>query len=159
MDPKSILLAYLISQGAHTTGHFYESNKQDVPINFNLKTLSESWGPTNKEQETDINGAGFSMQDKIRNLLPENTKRNESLASALLKGLYLAGVPNKLSGSIQQGGDIDGMSNASGNRGVKKLLLASILADIYAAKNPKSTASVNFATINGAPGLVFNKRF
>ena len=189
MDIPKLIAAYLISQGAHTGGHFNEANSQNVPIRLDAKNLIEDWevkskrldpekvksSPyrdfilSNEQIENDnnrkrasIHGAGFSMQDKVRDLINDpETKKDVSLMNAAIKAAYLMGVPQALSKKISDGNneDIGGMEKTSGNKNVKGLLAASILADIYTMKNPKSNSNIQFTTVNGAPGLVFNRKF
>lgn len=176
-----ILEAFLISQGAHTGGHLQEAEIQNVPIDLNLKHMSENWeirpytlglneirkSPwghlwlSNEERANDenrrraaIHGAGFSMQDRVRDMIDDpETKNNVSNMGALIKGLYIAGIPGKMSKELGKlGGDIEGMKRSSGNKYVKHLVGASALADVYGIP-------VQFTTVGGAPGLVFNRRF
>lgn len=106
------------------------------------------------KKATDIHGAGFAWQDNIRNLIPDKeTRDNVGKMSALIKGLYLTGVPQKLSRQITStGGDIEDMKRVSGNKYVKPLVAASALADLY-------DVPLKFTTINGSPGLMYNMRF
>ena len=184
MDIEKLLLAYLISQGAHTAGHFYQAQNsgnplRDVPIKLDAKNLAEQWDvpdkwsaphrggdpyaglrmshedyiADNNRKTTDIRGHGFAMQDRIRETIDDpETKKNVATMGALIKGLYLAGVPMMLSKQINSGGDIEGMEQSSGNKYVKHLVGASALADVYGLP-------VQFTTVDGAPGLMYTKRF
>lgn len=159
MDLQALIAAYLISQGAHTGGHFYEANKQDVPAKMNMYALSESWQARNRQQDADINGAGFSMQDRVREMLPDEERKNVALANAIFKGLYLAGLPNKLSGNIQQGGDVAGMERSSGNKYAKAIVASSIVGDLIRSRSPDSRVSYGFDVVDGAPGGRVNFRW
>jgi len=189
MDIPKLLAAYIISQGAHTGGHFNEANSQGVPISLDAKNLIEDWevkskrldpekvksSPyrdfilSNEQIENDnnrkrasIHGAGFSMQDKVRDLINDpETKKDVSLMNAAIKAAYLLGLPQKLSSEItsSKNNDIGGMKNASGNRYVKGLIAASGLMDLYKTNHPEGNSSIQFTTVNGAPGLVFNRKF
>lgn len=158
MDISSLIASYLISQGAHTGGHFYEANNYSdplasTPIKLDAENLVEKWRANSNSRATDIHGAGFAMQDRIRDTIDDSeTKKNVATMGALIKGLYLAGVPMMLSKQMNSGGDIEGMERTSGNKYTKHLIGASALADVYGIP-------VQFTTVDGAPGLMYTKRF
>lgn len=158
MGLNELLQAYLIAQGSHTGGHFIQAQNpddpmDDVPISLDLKNLTEKWRTPDNRTAADIHGAGFGFQDTIRNLIPdEETRNNVGEMSALIKGLYLAGVPMKLSKQMKSGGDIEALERTSGNRYVKPLVGISALADLY-------DIPIKFTTVNGAPGLMYSMRF
>ena len=98
----------------------------------------------------------------MRNLIDDpETKKTVSLVNDLIKGLYLAGAPMKMWNQLASGsgGDIAGMEQASGNKYVKPLLGASLVADLLTAKNPNSKWSYGFDVIDGAPGGRINFRW
>ena len=185
MDIPSLLAAYLISQGAHTGGHFAEAQRQNVPISLDTRNLAEDWTvPFPKDlaskpdpryaalyesapdqmkdyrrKESMMNGAGFVQQDQARDMFSGDTKSNVATMNAILKALYLSGAADKFSNVGYKKGDIGGMEKASGNQNTKALLAASILGDIYAAQNPNSNWSYNFDVIDGSPGGRINFRW
>ena len=153
-DLQDIISAYLIAQGAHTGGHFYEAGQHDVPIELNAKTMSESWKTRDKRKNGDIHGAGFYMQDRMRDEIDDHEmKKKVATVNALIKAFYLTDGPGKLSGSLEQGGDIRGMEKTTGNHYVKPLIALSILEDIRQAKSKDNgKLSYGFDVVDGAPG-------
>jgi hypothetical protein len=158
------LTALALAQAAHTGGHFIEASRKDMPMQLDVKNFVENWGtppPGPKFQENqvtgkpeqvpgglsrrgeaDIHGAGFAFQDLMERAVDNP---NMGKANAFIKALYLAGVPNKLSKTMIEDGDIGGMER-SGGKYVKPSLALSAIADYF-------DAPVSFQVTDGAPGL------
>ncbi len=180
-----ILTASILNQLVHTGGHFDKASKEGADISLHGRDLAERWSykPSStetkkilipvgkkelkelevkiprydknpKEVDSNIHGAGFEAQDKIGGLLQD---ANFNKASAIMKALYLAGIQNRIGNGIN--GDIRNLARSSGNKAVPGLLALSALDDLRRVKDPKSTWGVDFTVIDGAPGLLYNKRF
>ena len=155
MGLLDLIAAYAAAQGAHTGGHFAEANSQGVPIS--LQGFQEVWNQPDLRKDTDINGAGFQMQDLISS---GTNNREMSLANALIKGSYLAGIPGMLDKNLKGAGDINNMEMESGNKYTKELIAVSTLADLIKAYSPENKWSVGFSTFGtGQPGLKLNYRW
>jgi len=153
MDLQSLIAAYaLLAAGVHPLGHVDAGNEQGSPVKVNYKTLSESWD-RRKGNQAEIDAGGFHLQDKVVQAADDE---NMDAANALYKTLYLAGI-NKI-GKAKMG-DIENMARASGNKYTQALFAASILSDIYQAKNPDSKWSYNFDVIDGSPGGRINYKW
>ena len=119
-----------------------------------IQTGIEEYQSPNYRAKTDINGAGFQIQDEISSKV---NNKETSLVNAFLKSLYLAGVPKIMNGNQ---GDIKEMQKSSGNRYVPHIVGATALSDVIGSMYPKRDWSLGFSTFgNGQPGVVFNKRF
>lgn len=182
MGLLDLIAAYAIAQGSHTGGHFNQASNQgnpmrDVPMGLSVKQMAELWrtpdrwskGGTSKDmthedylkdiskKRTDIHGAGFAMQDKVRDNLSGKEREEVSKMNALIKALYVAGIPQKLSKLDGTKGDIKEMQKESGNKYVPHMVGLTALSDLLQKKD--SRTSLGFRVENGQPGLVINHRF
>lgn len=159
-DLKDIVAAYLITSGAlHPYGHVAEGSKHEIPVRVNYRDLAESWdlNAGDSRAQSDMLGGGFSMQDRVSRSMPEG-KEAESLAiaNAINKVLYMGGAHKLGSGKR---GDIERMKEESGNKRVNLYVLASALADLDKARNPKRNWDLSFTTVDGAPGMMYSKKW
>ena len=185
MGLLDLIAAYAIAQGAHTGGHFKQATNQenpmrDVPMGLNAKEFAEKWqvndewkAPNGKYKElvmshedylkdnvkkkTDIHGAGFATQDMMRDKMSGKTREDVSKMNALIKLMYLAGVPGMLNEQFKSSGDIKEMQKESGNKYVPHMVGLTALSDILQKKDSKT--SLGFRVENGQPGLVINHRW
>lgn len=184
MELADILTALLIAQGSHTGGHFRQATNPDNPmrnesINLDTKKLKESWNvrdewspapgyedlqishedylKDNRRKNIDIHGAGFTTQDRVRDMTTGKTREDVSKANAIIKALYLAGVPSMMTGLNRGQGDIKAIKHLSGNKYVSEMIGMSILSDLL--QKPDSRTSLGFTVQNGAPGLMLNYKW
>ena len=184
MELADIITALLIAQGSHTGGHFRQATNPGNPMRnermgLDLKDLAETWevkdkwSPApgyerlqmshedylndNKKKAADIHGAGFATQDRVRDMMDGKPRSDVSKANALIKLLYLAGVPSMLSKMNGSKGDIKELKEVSGNKYIPELLGLSVLSDLL--QKPDSRTSLGFTVQNGAPGLLLNYKW
>lgn len=157
MDILPILQGYAIAQGSHTGGHFDEAGNQGIPISLHAREFAEHWNQPDIKKNIDMDGAGFRMQDQVVNA---GNNREAHLISAIIKALYLAGVPKMLGGDSMRGGDIEEVKDHSGNRYTPHMLGATAISDLAGYNNPDRNWSLGFSTFGtGQPGLIYTHRF
>lgn len=174
MDLSSLLAAYLALSGGHTLGHLSVANDTGAPSKINWNDLTERWNRPESEiarplmgkpfyipgpKETQRQGAGFSLQDKLTSTIgtPET-----SMANALYKAMYLTGISNAFGGNPNyKDGDIGGIAKNAGIHSdkIKAMLGVSALADLVKANRPDDKWNVRFHATEGNPGLMFDWRF
>ena len=155
MGLLDLIAAYAVAQGSHTGGHFDQAAKQGIPIK--LEGIVEKWNQPDVRKNTDIDGAGFQLQDSVANSVDN---KNINLANALIKIGYLLDTPAMLDKNLAGYGDIRNMERESGNPHVDKMILATALSDLMKYNNPEQKWSIGFSTFGtGQPGIVYNRRW
>ena len=160
MDLSKLMLAALVSGGVvHPYGHVQQGAENGTPTTIDYKNMVEDrrGHSKNAADETGWHGAGFKAQDRLKNAL---NSPEVDLMTGLYKILYPV-TQKKFSPTGIEGGDIGGMARSSGNKHVKELLAASSVWDVLkgAGLIDRRPGNLNFTVIDGAPGLIFQKRF
>lgn len=164
MPLSDLALAYLLTTGAHTAGHFNEANNYSAPMT--LSGTNEIWDSSKLTPQAidQVNGAGFRGQDlagkALQGTMAESPVR---LATGLYKLLYMAGLPKFLGSKGEEGGlvgDDEYLAARHGDLGTKGALGFSAIGDIWKSYNPKSEWDVGFdQSTNGAPMLRIDKKW
>lgn len=153
MDISSLINAGLLSgalMASHEGSHSSAASDSNVLLRWGGDKYS--FDNATPRAAAEIQGAGFSGQDRLKNAL-NNTEQDRLFSgiNALHKLTYL----------LRDRGDISGMEKASGNKHTDKLVAASALWDLLKGSGviDRDAGNVDFTTIDGAPGLVYRKRF
>jgi hypothetical protein len=146
---------YGLLGGQHTIGHFDEARNKNVPTE--LIGLMENYNFNNatNSDRANVNGAGFRYQDEFNKRINTN---ESSLANAIYKLSYLAGLPQMIDKDITRG-DINDIKNDVGGF-PKEILAATMLSDLIRSTGRFPNTSLTFdQNRNGTPMLMFNHRF
>lgn len=158
-DIQGILTALALSGlVAHPQGHNIRGQELEVPVHVDYKNAVEQWDTPDRRKDVMIHGGGFRGQGLLAQLAQGSGKEDDvRYANAIYKLLYPLTMKN-VTGNKSKG-DIENMEQLSGNKQVGKLLALSALLDIIQAQKPKRNWNVDFDVIDGAPGLLYNRRF
>lgn len=161
---KNLLKAALMNQATHTQGHMDEAYRQGMSpayvdwsegVEVVPRWVSNPKTDQQKRAASIWHGAGFKGQAEAGEQL-QGTELE--LPYRAIEGLsklgYIAGM--KTSGTQ---GDIENLERTSGNKLIKPIVGVSAVVDLLKAYKPNKDWDVRFVTPQGAPGLMFNKRF
>lgn len=161
MNIPETLLAYMLSQGAHTLGHFKQGN--DLGIGMKLDGTAEIWDRESEypQENARIHGAGYRAQNALAKMA-DGTKYEPTMrmGNALNKLGYLLGENTPLP-PADGWSDNDGLDRSIGKHYGREALAISALADLYKAKNPGQNWDLGYwqDEMTGAPGLQFEYRW
>lgn len=159
MDANT-LLSLLFSAGVvHPWGHMDRVGDYGLPGRVDYRNMVETFPePGDWRKASNLHGAGFETQDRVKGGMTGKSKDDMALANALYKAFYLAGGPEMMGSDARfRGGDIGGLKERSGNRHVDKMIAATALSDLLDWGNVvPENHDLSFRMENGTPALMYN---